>query len=316
MALTYSQLAAITHELIIPKAVDNVFNSNPLLFRFKERGIKYDGGRDIVQPLVYATVNAVQAYEGSEVLSTEINDNLTAAVYNWRQYSSFFGVTGREELINNGKNGIVNLLKTKQKVAELALLDTLGTDMQGSNSTGKKLDGLGLTLSTSSTYGGVAVADMAAWAAVQRTLAVAGTLTLFELQRLQGVATIGADHPTVFVTRQSVYDKIWSLCQPDQRFTDAAMANAGFGGIKFNGIPIVVDSHVSGSDGGSQNNFVQALNEAYIGLAIHSDVNFKTVPIPQVKDQDVKMVRTFFAGNLWCSARRMQGFISTVDPSL
>lgn len=258
----------------------------------------------------------MQAYEGSEVLSTEINDNLTAAVYDWRQYSAFFGVTGREELINNGKNGIVNLLKTKQKVAELSLLDALGTDLQGSNSTGKKLDGLGLTLSTSSTYGGIAVADMAAWVAKQRTLGTAGTLTLFEMQKLQGITTIGADHPTVFVTRQSVYDKIWSLCQPDQRFTDATMANAGFGGVKFNGIPIVVDSHVSGSDGGSQNNYLEALNEAYIGLAIHSDVNFKTVPIPQVKDQDVKMVRIFFAGNLWCSARRMQGFISTIDPDL
>lgn len=316
MALTYSQLASITHELIVPKAVDNVFNSNPLLFRFKERGIKYDGGRDIVVPLVYDDVNAVQAYEGSEVLSTEINDNITAAVYNWRQYSAFFGVTGREELINNGKNGIVNLLKTKQKVAELSLLDTLGTDLQGSNSTGKKIDGLGLTLSTSSTYGGVAVADMAAWAANTITLGTANTLTLFDMQRLQGKATIGSDHPTLFVTRQSVYDKIWSLIQPDQRFVDATMANAGFGGIKFNGLPIVVDSHVPGSDGGSTNNALQALNEAYLGLAIHSDVNFKTVPIPQVKDQDVKMVRIFFAGNLWCSARRMQAFNASIDPNL
>jgi len=316
MALTYSQLASITHELIVPKAVDSVFNSNPLLFRFKERGIKYDGGRDIVQPLVYDDVNAVQAYEGSEVLSTEINDNLTAAVYNWRQYSAFFGVTGREELINNGKNGIVNLLKTKQKVCELSLLNQLGTDLQGSNSGGKSLDGLGLTLSTSSTYGGIAVADMAAWAAQTITLGTANTLTLFDMQRLQGKATIGADHPTVWVTRQSVYDKIWSLLQPDQRFVDSTMGNAGFGGIKFNGIPIVVDSHVAGSDGGSTDNMLMCLNEAYIGLAIHSDVNFKTVPIPQVKDQDVKMVRIFFAGNLWCSARRMHGFNASINPNL
>lgn len=316
MALTYSQLASITHELIVPKAVDNVFNSNPLLFRFKERGIKYDSGRDIVQPLVYDDVNAVEAYEGAQVLSTELNDNLTAAVFNWRQYSAFFGVTGREEIINGGKQGVINLLKTKQKVAELSLLNQLGTDLQGSNSGGKSLDGLGLVLSTSSTYGGIAVADMAAWAAKQQTLGTAGTLTLFEMQKLQGKATIGADHPTVFVTRQSVYDKIWSILQPDQRFVDTKMAEAGFGGIKFNGLPIVVDSHVSGSDGGTQDNYIEALNEAYIGLAIHSDVNFKTIPIPQVKDQDVKMVRILFAGNLWCSARRMQGFISTIDPNL
>ena len=315
MALSYSQLASITHELIVPKAVDNVFNSNPLLFRFKERGIKYDGGRDIVIPLVYDDVNAVEAYEGAQVLSTEINDNLTAAVFNWRQYSAFFGVTGREELINNGKNGVVNLLKTKQKVCELSLLNQLGTDLQGSNSGGVSLDGLGLTLSTSSTYGGIAVADMAAWAAKAQTI-TANTLTLFDMQKLQGQTTIGADHPTVFVTRQSVYDKIWSLIQPDQRFVDKTMGEAGFGGIKFNGLPIVVDSHVTGSDGGGTNNQLQALNEAYVGLAIHTDVNFKTVPIPQVKDQDVKMVRIFFAGNLWCSARRMHGMISTIDPAL
>ena len=315
MALSYSQLASITHELIVPKAVDNVFNSNPLLFRFKERGIKYDGGRDIVIPLVYDDVNAVQAYEGSEVLSTEINDNITAAVFNWRQYSAFFGVTGREELINNGKNGVVNLLKTKQKVTELSLLNQLGTDLQGSNSGGKSLDGLGLTLSTSSTYGGIAVADMSAWAAKSQSL-TANTLTLFDIQKLQGQTTIGADAPTIFVTRQSVYDKIWSILQPDQRFVDTTMGNAGFGGIKFNGKPIVVDSHVPGSDAGGTNNELQALNEAYLGLAIHSDVNFKTIPIPQVKDQDVKMVRILFAGNLWCSARRMHGKISTIDPAL
>ena len=315
MALSYSQLASITHELIVPKAVDNVFASNPLLFRFKERGIKYDGGRDIVIPLVYDDVNAVQAYEGSEVLSTEINDNITAAVFNWRQYSAFFGVTGREELINNGKNGVVNLLKTKQKVTELSLLNQLGTDLQGSNSGGKSLDGLGLMLSTSSTYGGIAVADMAAWAAKSRTT-TSNTLALFDLQKLQGDCTIGADHPTLIVTRQSVYNKIWSLLQPDQRFVDDKLGKAGFGGITFNGLPIVVDSHVAGSDGGSTNNEVQMLNEAYVGLAIHSDVNFKTIPIPQVKDQDVKMVRILFAGNMWGSARRMHGEIADIDPNL
>lgn len=316
MALSVSQLAAITHRLIVPKAVDNVFNSNPLLMRFKEKGIRYDSGRTIVQPIAYDDVNAVQAYEGSEVLSTELNDNLTAAEYNWRQYSAFFGVTGREEIINDGSKGILNLLKMKQKITELSLLNKLGTDLQGANSDGKSLDGLGNILSTSTTHGGIAVADMAAWAAKVHTLSTAGVLTLFEMQKLFGKCTIGADHPTVIVTRQSVYDKIWSVLQPDQRFVDSDMANAGFGGLKFNGIPIVVDSHVDGSDGGSADNHLQMLNEAYLDLCTHSRINFKVVPIPQTKDQDVKMVRIFWAGNLLLSSRRMQGVIETIDPDL
>ena len=317
MALSVSQLAAITHRLIIPKAVDNIFGSNPLLKRLKDKGRKFDSGREIVQPIVYDDVNAVQEYEGGEVLSTELNDNLTAATFQWRQYSAFFGVTGREEIINDGSKGILNLLKMKQKITEVSFMDKLGTDLQGTNSTGKKLDGLGLLLDdTSTSYGGISSTDFSGWVAYVHSLATAGTLSLFELQKMQGRATISGDRPTVQVTRQSVYDKVWSLIQPDQRFTDSGMADAGFGGVKLNGIPFVVDSHVSGSDYGSANNFLQMLNEAYLDFVTHSRINFKVVPIPQTKDQDVKMVRIFWAGNLICSARRMHAVVETINPTL
>ncbi len=316
MALSVSRLAAITHRLIIPKAVDNIFTSNPLLMRLKEKGRKYDSGREIVQPIVYDDVNAVQEYEGSEVLSTELNDNITAAVFQWRQYSAFFGVTGREEIINDGAKGILNLLKMKQKVTEVSLLNKLGTDLQGTNSTGKKLDGLGLLLDdTSTSYGGISSTDFAGWAAIVHLIS-SNTLSLFELQKMQGRATISGDHPTVNVTGQPLYDKFWSLVQPDQRFVDSKMADAGFGGLKFNGVPVVVDSHVSGSGYGSADNFWQMLNEDYLDFVTHSRINFKVVPIPQTKDQDVKMVRIFWAGNLTCSARRMHVVTETLNPSL
>ncbi len=317
MALSVSQLAAITHRLIIPKAVDNIFNSNPLLKRMKDKGRKFDSGRTIVQPIVYDDVNAVQEYEGGEVLSTELNDNITAAEFNWRQYSAFFGVTGREEIINDGSKGVLNLLKMKQKVTEVAFLDKLGTDLQGSNSNGKKLDGLGLLLDdTSTSYGGISSTDFAGWVAEVHSLLVANTLSLFELQRMQGSVTISGEKPTVIVTSQPVYDKIWSLIQPDQRFTDSKTADAGFGGLKFNGTTIVVDSHVPGSGYGSTDNFLQMLNENYLDLVSHSKINFKVVPIPQTKDQDVKMVRIFWAGNLICSSRRMHAVVETINPSL
>lgn len=157
---------------------------------------------------------------------------------------------------------------------------------------------------------------MAAWVAKIPSLAVAGTLTKLEIQKLIGQTTIGADKPTVLVTRQSVFDKIWSLWEGQQRFEDGAMADAGFQSMRINGIPLVVDSHVTGSDGGSQNNWLEALNERYLFLLTHKDCNFKVVPIPPLKDQDVKMVRILWAGNLACSSRRMQGAIKTIDPAL
>jgi len=316
MALSVSQIASITHRLILPKMVENIFGSNPVLFRLKDKGIKYSGGRVIQQPLVYKKTDAVGSFEGAEILSTTLNDNLTNAEFAWRQYYGTIGITGRDELLNSGKEGILNLLEAKRLVTELTLMDTMGTDLQGSNSSGKALDGLGSVLSDTTTYAGIATADFSDWKAKVRTLSVAGTLTLIEMQKAYGATVVGSDHPSVIVTRQSVFDKLWTLYQPDQRFTDSKMASAGFSTLMFNGIPIVVDSHVTGTDGGNQDNWIQFLNERYLWLATHSDSNFKVVAIPPLKDQDVKIVRILWAGNLLCSNRRMQGVIKTVDPNL
>lgn len=316
MALSTSQLAAITHRLILPQLVETIFLSNPLLFRLKNKGIKYDGGRTIVQPLAYAKTSSAGAYKGYDLLATAANDQLTAAEYEWRQQYANVTISGEEELKNSGKSAIRNLLEAKRQMAELTLMDNLGTGLQGSNTSGKDIDGLGLTLSDTSTYGNIAVADLAEWKAKVRTLAVAGTLTKLEIQKAQGAATVGSDKPTVMVTRQSVFDKVWSLWEGQQRFEDSSMADAGFQNIRVNGTPLVVDSHVPGSDGGTQDNFLEFLNERYLWLAIHSDVNFKVVPIPPQRDQDVKMARILWAGNLLCSRRNMQAVIKTIDPNL
>lgn len=315
MALTNNQLAATTHRWIRPRMVENIFNSNPLLKRLRASSARYDSGRTIVEPLAHADLDAVGSFSGAEVLDTTIGERFTAAEFNWRQYYAHFGITGEDEIQNSGREGILKLLKMKQKVAELSIANKLGTDLQAAQS-GKSLDGLGSTLSASSTYGGIATADFANWIAQIHTLAVAGTLTLLEIQKLQGKCTIEGARPTVMACRQSVYDKIWSLLQGSIRYTgvDQKMADAGFGGITFNGVPIVVDSHVDGSDGGTSDNHLRCLNENFLGLVTHRMFDFKVVPIPTLKDQDVKLVRMLWAGNLTCSARRLQGEIQTIDP--
>lgn len=316
MALTIGQLASFTQNHIVPKAVENIFGSNPLLFRLKEKGIKYTGGLTYRQPLAHTSTSSSGMFRGFDLLATAANDQFTSAEFSLRQAFAHVTVSGEEELKNSGKEAILDLMEMKRQVAEMTLEDILGTGLQGSNSDGKSIDGLASLLSTTSTYAGIATADMAAWKAKVQSLAVAGTLTKLEIQKLIGVCTIGADKPTVLVTRQSVFDKIWALWEGQQRFEDGKMADAGFPSMKINGIPLIVDSHVPGSDGGTQDNDLQALNERYLFLLTHKDCDFKVVPIPTQKDQDVKMVRILWAGNLACSSRRMHGLISTIDPNL
>ncbi len=316
MALSIGQLASFTQNYIVPKAVDNVFLSNPLLFRLKEKGIKYTGGLEYRMPLANAATTSAGAFRGFDLLASAANDQFTSAAVSLRQHYATVTVSGEEELKNTGKEALLDLLEMKRQMAEMTIEDNLGTALQGSNSSGKDLDGLGSILSTTSTYAGIAVADMAAWKAKVQTLAAAGTLTKLEIQKLLGVCTVGADKPTVLVTRQGVFDKIWALWEGQQRFESGKMADAGFQSMKINGVDLIVDSHVTGSDAGTQDNWLEALNERYLFLLTHKDCDFKVVPIPPQKDQDIKMVRILWAGNVACNLRRMQGVIKTIDPAL
>jgi hypothetical protein len=317
MTLSIGQLASFTQNFIVPKAVENVFGSNPLLFRLREKGIKYTGGLEYRIPLANAATTSAGSFSGFDLLATAANDQFTSAAVQLRQKYATVTVSGQEELKNSGKEAILDLMEMKRQMAELSIEELLGTGLQGDNTTnGKDIDGLALTLNATSTYEGIAVADMSTWAAKIPTLGTAGTLTKLEIQKLIGQCTIGADKPTVLVTRQSVFDKIWALWEGQQRFEDGAMADAGFQSMRINGIPLIVDSHVTGSDYSSQTNWLEALNERYLFLLTHRDCNFKVVPIPPLKDQDVKMVRILWAGNLACSSRRMQGAIKTIDPGL
>lgn len=316
MALSIGQLAAITQSHIIPKAVEQIFSSNPLFYRMREKGIKYDGSLSIKQPLVHTATGSVTAFSGYDILPTAPTDQITAAEFSWRQYAATVTISGEEELKNSGKDGIMNLLELKKDIAALSLEDTLGTDLQGSNTGGKSIDGLASILSTTTTYGGIAVADMATWVAKVPTLATAGTLTKYEFQKAMGQATVGNDKPTIAITRQSVYDKIWSLWEGQQRFENTQKGDAGFTTMTVNGLDVVVDSHVTGSDGASQTNWLEFLNERYLHMFIHKDYNFKAVPIPPQRDQDIKMVRWLVALNLACSRRIMQCVIKTIDPAL
>lgn len=316
MALSIGQLASFTQNYIVPKAVEQIFGSNPLLFRLKEKGIKYTGGLVYRQPLGNVRTSSAGAFRGFDLLATAANDQFTSAEFELRQHYAHITVSGQEELKNSGKEAILDLMEMKRQMAEMTLEDNLGSGLQGTNSTGKDIDGLGICLDATDTYAGIAVADMSSWAAQERTLTAAGTLTKLEIQKLIGACTVGADKPTVLATRQSVYNKVWNLWEGQQRFTDGKMADAGFQSMKIDGIPLVVDSHITGGDGGAQTNWLEALNERYLFLLTHKDCDFKVVPIPTQKDQDVKMVRILWAGNLACSSRRMQGVIKTIDPDL
>lgn len=315
MSITISQLSTVTREHYRPKLVDQFFRANPVFDRMeKQNRVSIRGGRVIRFPISYDDLNNVMAFEGAEVLDTNQNDTFTQGEIAWREYSTTVAIPQRDLDLNEGEEQLLDYLKAKMDNARRSLNNRLGTDLYSSGGS-KKLDGFESFILATPTYAGIAQTDISDWAANVNTI-TANTLTLFDLTKLIGECTDGNERPTLIVTRQSVWDRIHALLQADQRFAPATEVNGGFETLKWAGIPIMVDSHITGSDGGSTNNHLYCLNENYLHMAIHPNGNFKVEAIPLLKDQRIKMVRFYFMGNVYCTKLRLQGAIKTIDPDL
>lgn len=315
MALTATDVDSLTTTFIIPRSVQGYLNANPLWFRAKKRGIRYQGGTDVRSAIWHAPFVSGGAYQDRDTFSVANNPVSTHATYYLREYQLPISVSSRDMSINSGKAGVIDFVKGKTQHGKDSIADILGTDTQGSNSGGKELDGYGLMMSESSTYGGIAVADYTKWKAAINA-AASNTMTILGLQGVLGETTFGGSQATLIVSNQSCYDKFSTFGDTVQRIIDTDMASVGIAQLNFRGVPWVVDSHVPGSGSGSTDNTVEFINENYNELWTDPARNFKVEKMARVAGEDVHRWQIWWAGNWVCRSRRHQGELTSVNPAL
>lgn len=299
MALNYDEISAITEKYFWPKLVDNIFNSNTLFQRARKKWYqKQDGGTKILVPVAYATTTAAGWYSGADTLNVTDNDQVTAAEFDWKQFYANITITRAEELKNSGKQAIINLVKAKVQLAEKTAADDIGTGLYNSGTTTDAIIGLRLAVDSAGTYGGISRTTYSWWSAQEDSSTTA--ITVATLQSLIGDCTVGNDKPTVIPTTQDQFDNIYGLLQPQQRFADADTVKAGFQNILFNGIPVIVDSHVPSG-------YLFTLNENYLSFIVHSKEDFRFEPFQKPINQNVSSAKIYWFGALTCSNCRMQG---------
>jgi hypothetical protein len=304
MALT-AEISALTQKYLIPKLVDNIFASNAALQRAKKRGWydTIDGGTQITQPLAYATTTSAGRYSGSATLLTDDNQQVTDAIWDWKQYYASIQINRIDELKNAGKSAIINHLKSKVQMAEKTLKDVLGTDLFGDGTTTNSFEGLKMICAITGTHGTIAKGTYSWWQAHVDSTTTA--LAPSSLQALIGDCTIDADRPTVIFCTQDSFDDLWAAIQPQQRFADEETLKAGFINLIFNGIPVVVDSHVSSG-------YLYTVNENYLQLLAHKDENFRFTGFRQPVNQNVKVAQVFWTGAMTSSNNRMHGMMTAL----
>lgn len=297
---------------------DNVSNNTALLYRLRERGnIKpFSGGATILEELNYQFSGSYSRYSGFDVLDTSHRQILTYAQYNIRQVAVAIQRSGLEELQNQSDEQIVELWGARIEAGEREMVDGLSTDLysNGTASNGKQIDGLQSAVADAGTgtHGGINSTTNAFWqnqiydfsdesvTASSTTIQPAMNTLYFNLCR-------NRDKPDLIVADNTYYRYYLESLQPQQRFTNARMADAGFTNLEFMGAPVVLDGGLSG-DAPSAHMYM--LNTDFIRLRPHSKRNMVPLnPDRYSTNQDAVVRFLAWAGNLTVNWRNGQGVI-------
>lgn len=265
-----------------------------------------DGGQDIRVPTQFARFSSRGWYAGSENQNTSYNEKKTALVFDWRQYYVNISISGLDKLKNAGENKVIDHVKSEVQAAEMDIKDAFGTGMYSDGSTNpKSIAGCRAYLSTTATYGGISQSGES-WlqAKVDSTTT---TLSLAKMQERYEAASEPPKRPDLITTTETIFNRYWSLLQPQQRFSDSESANAGFKNLLFNGAVVLEDSYCPSG-------YMVFHNTEHIALYSHKQRKFpgEYIDFTKVEGQDAEIASIFWMGAMVCNAPRFQGVMTAI----
>jgi len=313
-----SEIVTTTARRRSAKLADNVSDQTALLQRIKEKGNQrpFNGGRTIVEELMYAENVTYTRYAGYETLNITPSDSLTAAEFDIKQAAVAITISGLEELQNAGDAEIINLLEARIKVAEITMMNNLSADIysNGTASGGKQIGGLQALVSDAGTgtVGGINSSTYTWWQNQKfdfsdNSLTPGAATIQTAMNRLYLACSRGRDVPDLIVADDTYFRYYWESLQAIQRIASDSSAQAGFQKLKFMGADVVFDG---GQGGDAPASHMYFLNTNYIHFRPHSARNMSVIGGDRFSTNQDAMVRLIgWAGNMTISNRALQGVI-------
>lgn len=324
MPLTFNQPDSILSTTLAnyqKTLADNIFRANPLFFyligqypmvageQVDSRGKLniLDGGESIVVPLLYEKNTTAKSYSKYGTIDVTPQEGITAARFVWKQTAATIAISGLEERQNAGsETRIINLMDAKTKQAEMSIKEELNRQAFGSGTDSTSdLTGLQTIVSTTATTGGIATgASTNTWwqGKVNTSGGSFATGGIDAMRTKFNDVTRGSDHCDFIITDQTTFERYERVLQPQERFNDTKLADAGFQNLKFKDAPVCFDLYCTAGS-------MYFLNSNYLNLNIHRDANFSTTDFVKPDNQDAKVAQILFMGELTVSNRTRQGLI-------
>lgn len=320
MALTYDDITSKTNKFIVPRLVDNVYKSSPVLTRLRTKNMeRFEGGQTIRNPIMYAQLKGGAFTRGGTFDISYVQTD-TALEINVKYYYVSAILFGTDNVLNRGPEAAMSYVESKLVNASGKMALLLGTDLfldgQGTNSQVIQLDGFQSAIddgTTYTTYGGITRSDIAAVGTdntgINSYVATVATLALSSVQTAYGSCWFGNEHIDLMPTTQAVWDILWNKIQPQQRFLEESsdVAKIGFQALRYNGATIVVDQY-------APTGVLWFLNTKYIQFWISTlpKYQFGFTGWKEAQNTDDVAGQYLFAGNLLVVAPRLMGQINGI----
>ena len=316
MALNYTALTALTRKKYIPKLIDSIFDSTPLLAFLKDKQEMYSGGYKIFQPLIYDDIAGIKSYSNYDLMEYDTTIPITAAEFEPKNIAATCIISKDEEFKNSGEDQILSLLSSKMKIVEASLKKAMTTQLlgDGTGNSSKDITGLDALFSATNVYGGISRTDYSWWRPQQDTNGSNRTLTEKLMLDAFLSATDGNDKPTMILTSLEGWKQYYLLMKSRVTIMTNGVRkamNLGFQTLEFQGVPVMYDLAL---DGSTEVKFY-FLNMNYLALKTHNKANFTPTKWRPDDSRLAMKQEILWTGNLVCSNCRRMASLEDIDPA-
>ncbi len=290
-----STMNGITQKYIAPDLVDAVGKPSPTFWRATRQGRKAQGGGSVVWTVVSSEETTGGAYYGTQILDTTITDSAQPAELLWRFYYQSIVIPTTDLDMNAGPEAVVNLVKAKEEIAMMSLLQKLARSIYGTapQNTSIDTDGIPSALTSNGTYAQIGISS-SFWECngLSGPTVTTANLSLSMIQTAYGQATFGNEEPDTIITTQSAFNAYINLLTPNQRYFDEETTRAGFKNhLMYNSAVVLHDQFVPAGD-------MEILTSKYFNPIFLNTNNFRVRPFVMPSVQEIIVSRITVAWNL------------------
>lgn len=311
----FGDLVTTTFRHQSTKIADAISKHNAVFRKLEPKKVRVSGGTTICHPLDYQENSTYQRYSGYDTLNMNASPHLTNAEFNWRSVAVSVVASGQELRINNSKEQIINLVKSRTKNAQRTFANNFSMDMMSDGTLPNQINGIRALISDSGlgTVGNINAANWEFWRNKVQTAnaslhGINYTLSKDNIDQvmleLYMACTRGDDAPDLILADTILYAMFENSQLPLRRYTSKeATGQSGFTALKYKGADVLWDTVNMPS------NRMYFLNTEYLDLVVHPDADMTPLPNVRPHNQDASVTSMIWMGNMVCSNRMLQGVL-------